>query len=244
MSTSIGGGGVSAKSLALTMHGQRILVHTKDLMEEDGQDPYFFDEDYSIAASTGWVVWEGSWAVIELLRDESSWLREMVHHRLLLELGSGTGLLGLCAAAAGAHAILSDVPSVVEGCTLPNVRANMAGGVAGTEVGGVVGTEVGEVVGTEVGAVGAAQAAQASPNGGAALTEPHTFKCAHGLVPFGGGSVGAQALDWNYGLSEQRQPRCVTAPVDLAKVDIILAAECAWLQVGDPNPNPNPTLPK
>ena len=136
MSTSIGGGGVSAKSLALTMHGQRILVHTKDLMEEDGQDPYFFDDDYSIAASTGWVVWEGSWAVIELLRDESSWLREMVHHRLLLELGSGTGLLGLCAAAAGAHAILSDVPSVVEGCTLPNVRANTAGGVAGGRGGG------------------------------------------------------------------------------------------------------------
>ena len=63
------------------VQGTRIVVQRKDLeAEDDSQDPNFFDSDYSIAASTGMVVWEGSWVLIELLRDRPTrLLREGLH---------------------------------------------------------------------------------------------------------------------------------------------------------------------
>ena len=83
------------------VQGTRIVVQRKDLeAEDDSQDPNFFDSDYSIAASTGMVVWEGSWVLIELLRDPSHWLCGRLRGKRVVELGAGTGLLGLCAAAA------------------------------------------------------------------------------------------------------------------------------------------------
>ena len=94
------------------VNGCRISVRRKDLEAEDGcQDPNFFDEDYSIAASTGMVVWEGSWVLIEALSDPEHWLSARLRGRRVVELGAGTGLLGLCAAAAGASVLLTDVPA-------------------------------------------------------------------------------------------------------------------------------------
>ena len=42
----------------------------------------------------------------------------------MLELGAGTGLAGLAAAAAGAHVLLTDVPSIVTDALEPNIARN------------------------------------------------------------------------------------------------------------------------
>lgn len=51
-------------------------------------------------------------------------LRQKVCGQKVIELGSGTGLAGLCAAALGAHVLLTDVPSVVAGITTESVLLN------------------------------------------------------------------------------------------------------------------------
>ena len=106
------------------VQGVELLVQRRNIEESDEVDPCFFDADYSVAASTGSLMWEGSWACIELLRDAQSWLSEALRGKAVVELGSGIGLLGLCAAAAGAHVLVTDVPAVVVTTLQDNVDAN------------------------------------------------------------------------------------------------------------------------
>jgi len=167
------------------VHGIKLVVQRRDLDEEEGQDPNFFDADYSVAASTAWLVWEGSWAVVELLRQPDDWLSLLIHGARVLELGSGTGMLGLAAAASGGHVVLSDVASMVEAVLRPNVLSN----------------------------------AQRKASG---LETPWASSCEVSCI--GDGTAVAQPLDWWHPIESQ------LTPVDVTQADVIIAAECAWLQ--------------
>ena len=192
--------GTLAVEVTATVNGHRVSVQRRDIDNEEGPDPYFFEADYSVAASTGMLMWEGSWAAIELLRAGTRpggaprWFADLVRGKRVVELGSGIGLLGLCVAAAGAHVLMTDVPSVVE-CTLgPNVLASGPEVTAPSEPSAAV-TAAG------VSSVPWANARQA-----------------------GTGTASAQALDWWQAVSEQSEPN------DPMQADVILAAECVWLR--------------
>eukprot|EP01006_Ploeotia_vitrea_P038617 TRINITY_DN66257_c10_g3_i1.p1 TRINITY_DN66257_c10_g3~~TRINITY_DN66257_c10_g3_i1.p1 ORF type:complete len:263 (+),score=37.39 TRINITY_DN66257_c10_g3_i1:3-791(+) len=98
-----------------------IKLAKKNLEHDDaGADPYFFDEDYSPAAATGFTVWEGSRLMVDKLQT-----MDCVAGSHAVELGSGTGVAGLCAAALGAHVVLTDLAPVVQGALSVNVKLNV-----------------------------------------------------------------------------------------------------------------------
>jgi tRNA (guanine9-N1)-methyltransferase len=195
------GGGCASVAVTATVHGVRLVVQRRNIEEEwDQVDPCFFDADYSVAASTGSLMWEGSWACIELLRQPSphSWLTSTLRGRRVVELGSGIGLLGLCAAAAGAHVLVTDVPAVVATTLAANVQANAGAGV-----------------GAQNGAY---------PSGAAEAEAPAVGRAWRGAVKVGTGSIAAQALNWLGPLEEQMHPN------DAREAEVVLAAECVWLR--------------
>ena len=107
------------------------IVHSLVLGEDN--DPFFFNQDYSVAASTGLTkCWDGSWTVLKLLLstlssetgDDSSKHNGQSSTKLfieacvpssssgapiIIEMGSGSGLVGLTAAYLGAHVLITDV---------------------------------------------------------------------------------------------------------------------------------------
>ena len=103
--------------------------------DDDWVDPNFFDEGYSVAATTGFCrVWEGAEVLTRLLEDGCSGdddpdastpsLRSRVAGKRVLELGSGVGLCGIAAASAGAHVMCTDLEAVVEGVLYRNIGEN------------------------------------------------------------------------------------------------------------------------
>ena len=94
--------------------------------DDEWTDPHFFDEDYSVAATTGFCrAWEGAEVLTRLMASDET-LRGRLRGTRVVELGAGVGLCGLAAAAAGAHVMLTDLPAVVADVLRRNIAENRA----------------------------------------------------------------------------------------------------------------------
>ncbi|PNH00633.1 hypothetical protein TSOC_013531, partial [Tetrabaena socialis] len=196
------------------------------------QDPYFFDQDYTIAGSTGFLLWEANWLLLRLLRGAPSpspaqpaarptlHLGRLLRGRRVLELGSGTGLAGLCAAAAGAHVLLTDLASVCAGALAPNLQRNARAGGAGQAGAGAGAGTGGGGAGAADGAAEAGAEARVAESGAAALGRPWA-----GAVAVGQGSAAVMALDW----TEPLGPQAREGGNDPRDADFILAVDTIWL---------------
>ena len=202
-----GGGGFVDIEVGLPGCERPVVVRRRDLeWGEDFVDPSFFDPGYSVAASTGHVMWEGSWALIRLLqslpdapqRAGGGRLSRLVRGRRVVELGAGTGLLGLCMAARGAHVLLTDVRPVVEDTLRGNVARNAGGADGG---GGAVPGEGGWAGTVRVGE-GSARAATLD------WTDPVQAQCEGGNDPREAQVVVAAECIW---LQDLLEPFLATA---------------------------------
>ena len=111
--------GVEVKA---TCCGREVIIIRKDLDEDDGQDPNFFDTDYTVAGATGFTIWDGAWSLIQQVDEK---LHTMFKNKKIIELGSGTGLAGICIASAGGHILLTDLQPVVEDVLRGNILMNV-----------------------------------------------------------------------------------------------------------------------
>ena len=104
---------------------KEIRIREQKIQEEDdvddGVDSMFFDSDWSLAASTANKVWESALAMKDYLIENEA----LIVGKDVIELGSGTGCVGLCASALGAKKVmLTDIGSVLTHCTMRNLESN------------------------------------------------------------------------------------------------------------------------
>lgn len=180
-----------------------VRVARRDLQQDDFQDANFFDEDYSVAATTGFSVWEGARMLLDMLLDgvgddqtvdrgvggeTCAEALSGLRGRRVLELGAGTGFAGLALAAAGCRVLLTDLPAVVEQSVVPNLAMNALEGVAGGDEGEEAGS------------------------GWA------------GEVAVGDGFAAAAAFDWTKPVTAEGMGN------DPRRAEVLVAAEALWLR--------------
>ncbi|EFJ50816.1 hypothetical protein VOLCADRAFT_103609 [Volvox carteri f. nagariensis] len=221
-------------------------------------DPYFFDSDYTIAGSTGFLLWEANWLVLRLLRPEpngllarephkrsidqaipsdfplqrhppSCDLRRLLTGHRVLDLGSGTGLAGLCAAACGAHVLLTDLASVCEGTLRANVQRNALPAISSAATGSSREPQNALPSNTPPKAVKEAQGKGEAEE--ESKVEDSGLEAGHGAGPWAGavrvgqGSAAVIALDW----TEPLEPQVRAGGNDPRDADFILAVDTIWL---------------
>lgn len=112
-------------TITAQVRGTRIACQRRNLeCTEEVPDVWLFEPDYTLAGSTGFLLWPGSWVLIKHLDKE---LGDFLLGKKIIELGSGIGLAGLGCASAGANVLLTDLPSVCSGILQGNIKRNAEG---------------------------------------------------------------------------------------------------------------------
>jgi len=91
-----------------------------EIKATESVDPHFFDTDYTLAGRTGFQIWAATRLLVEYL----CWKEPLPPGSRALELGSGIGVVGSALAATGSQVLLTDLPTLVENATQPNLRSN------------------------------------------------------------------------------------------------------------------------
>mmetsp|Transcript_10009 Transcript_10009/g.25874 ORF Transcript_10009/g.25874 Transcript_10009/m.25874 type:complete len:261 (-) Transcript_10009:490-1272(-) len=162
---------------------------------------------YTLQAATSSLIWDASFAVIQLLKPGPASLSQLLVGKRVLELGSGIGLAGLCCAAAGAHVMLTDIPSVSEGILASNVASNVESYTKERSDAGNNGKPSMESF--------AEQAFRGNGNGPSWRNSQ----------PLGSGSCAVGSLDFTKPMAEQALHG--NSPFD---ADILLAIDIVWLK--------------
>ncbi|GAX78079.1 hypothetical protein CEUSTIGMA_g5521.t1 [Chlamydomonas eustigma] len=196
----------------------KVIVARKNLEYEDEQvDFYLFEPDYTIAGSTGFLLWPGSWILIDLLKGA---LGTRLHGRRVIELGSGTGLAGLCAAAAGAHVLMTDLPSVVHGILADNVKRN-----ADQRSQNAWSSEQSPPFDGQRGNVEAEHPVTADSYNRA----PKSW-ASSAFIGKRGGSAACMPLDWSEPLLSQVENATRNLQQDVSKTEALIACDVVWLK--------------
>uniref|UniRef100_A0A6B2LF36 Uncharacterized protein n=1 Tax=Arcella intermedia TaxID=1963864 RepID=A0A6B2LF36_9EUKA len=105
------------------------LAEEKPYADRDNKDvpvdTLLFDPTYTVAAATGLNVWEGAWIFVDYLKGPFG---QAVSGKRVVELGAGTGISGLCTAAAGGHVLMTDVASIASSILQFNLDRNTSTG--------------------------------------------------------------------------------------------------------------------
>jgi len=230
---------------AVPFLGASLLIARRDIApasgsrsgsDDDFVDPNFFDDDYSVAATTGVCrVWEGAAVLVRHL-GECEALRARLRGRRVLELGAGVGLCGLAAAAAGAHVLLTDLPAVVDEVLWENVRRNRREDDDRDGDGDGEDERRGEAPATSAtSAPTTAYPPSSSSSTWSGATVP--------IVGPGRGTAASQALDWTKPVAAQLESQSQIARDALSRADAEraagdAAAEAFWRRRADPPRDP------
>lgn len=210
-------------------------VDDKDLEEAyETVDPNFFDAGYTLAGATGFQIWAGTRLLLETLTWPPStttdstyvehplltyWREQITHHSRpqlggwkplrVLELGAGIGVVGTNLSAAGAHVLMTDLTTLVENATYPNILANCNNHHTTLGDKNVMNTPP--------------ILCDTSTD-----TSNEYSDCPPWLqplpgVPIGEGWAATTPLDWTQPVSKQIYPH------QYQNVDLIVASDCVWL---------------